>query len=154
MKRNSGFTLLELMIVVVVMAILAALAINSYSEQVRKSKRAEAVKSILQFQMSMEKYRAGCPTYADQASCRDRTVPADGDAVDTEDVPYPSIPDVAQNNYTYAVSGQSTTGYTITATKKASFADTKCGNFTMTVANSVSTKDVSVTGNKDYCWRN
>jgi type IV pilus assembly protein PilE len=153
MKRNRGFTLLELMIVVGVMAILAAIAINQYSEQVRKAKRAEAAKAILQFQMLMEKYRSTCPTYVDTAACRDRTVPADGDAADAEDVPYPSIPDVTQNNYTYALSGQGTTGYVITATKKASFKDTRCGNFIMTVAAGVSTKSMS-SGDTNYCWRN
>ncbi len=153
MKRNLGFTLLELMIVVAVMAILAALAINSYSEQVRKSKRAEAIKTLVQFQMLMEKYRGTCPTYVDTAACRDRSVPADGDAVDAVDVAYPSVPDVAQNNYTYLLSGQGATGYVITATKKASFSDSKCGNFIMTVNADTSTKTVS-SGDLNYCWRN
>ncbi len=42
MKKNLGFTLVELMIVVGVMGILAAIAIPQYDSYLRKSKRAEA----------------------------------------------------------------------------------------------------------------
>jgi type IV pilus assembly protein PilE len=154
MKRNRGFTLLELMVVVAVIAILAGLAFNSYSEQVRKAKRAEAIKNVLAFQMQMEKYRSGCPTYVDTTSCKDRSVPPDGDAADATDIAYPSIGDVAQNNYTYAITGTPTaTGYVITATRKSSFADPKCGNFIMTVNAGVATKSMS-SGDLNYCWRN
>jgi type IV pilus assembly protein PilE len=154
MKRNRGFTLLELMVVVVVMAILAALAINSYSEQVRRAKRAEAVKSLVQFQMLMEKYRSTCPTYVDTATCRDRSVPPDGDAADANDAAYPAVPNVTANNYTYAITGTPTaTQYVITATKKSSFADPKCGNFILTVDAGTTQKTVSA-GDPNYCWRN
>ena len=42
MKRNTGFTLLELMIVVAIVAILASVALPSYTEHMRKSRRADA----------------------------------------------------------------------------------------------------------------
>ena len=54
--------------------------------------------------------------------------------------------------YTITVPTNTGTGYTITATKQSSFTDPKCGNFTMAVANGVSTYDVT-SGDKDYCWR-
>jgi len=104
--------------------------------------------------MLMEKYRSTCPTYADTAACRDRSVPPDGDASDAGvDVAYPSIPAVAENNYTYALSGQSATGYVITATRKSTFSDPKCGNFVITVAAGAATKTMS-SGDTTYCWRN
>jgi type IV pilus assembly protein PilE len=148
-SRARGFTLLELMIVVAVMAILAVIAIGQYREQVRKGNRAEAVRGISELQMQLEKYRGYCPTYADQASCRDRN--GDGDAADTGEPAYPSA---TGSNYTFTVSGQSASGYTVTATRAGTMtSDPKCGNFVMTVANGVSTKSVSSPGTVPYCWR-
>jgi type IV pilus assembly protein PilE len=40
MKKNRGFTLIEMLIVMVVIGILAAIAIPSYQNQLRKSSRA------------------------------------------------------------------------------------------------------------------
>ena len=41
-RKNSGFSLIELMIVVVIVTILAAIAVPSYNSQIRKSRRTEA----------------------------------------------------------------------------------------------------------------
>jgi type IV pilus assembly protein PilE len=46
-KRIGGFTLTELMIVVVIASILLAVAIPSYTSQIRKSRRTEARTAIL-----------------------------------------------------------------------------------------------------------
>jgi prepilin-type N-terminal cleavage/methylation domain-containing protein len=42
MKNQNGFTLIEVMIVVVIVAILAAIAIPSYQDSIRKTRRADA----------------------------------------------------------------------------------------------------------------
>ncbi len=147
MNRTRGFTLLELMVVVAVVAILAGFAISSYSEQIRKGKRSEAAKAISELQLGLEKYRSYCPTYADQVSCRDRN--ADGDVIDAGEPPYPSA---TSPYYTVAISGQNATDYVITATKASSFTDPKCGNFTMTYASGVGTKGIS-SGDVNYCWK-
>ena len=63
MKRALGFTLIELMIVVLVIAVLASLAMSGYQKQVRKSRRAEARQAIADLALKQEKYRSNNATY-------------------------------------------------------------------------------------------
>jgi len=61
--RQTGFTLIEAMIVVAVIAILAALAYPSYKDYVRKSRRSDAISELLRLQLEQEKHRANNTTY-------------------------------------------------------------------------------------------
>lgn len=63
MKRLTGFTLIELMIVVAVMGIIAAIAYPSYTDSVRKSRRADAMQALLKLQLDQEKWRANHTSY-------------------------------------------------------------------------------------------
>lgn len=113
MRRDVvGFTLIELMIVVAVVAILAAIALPAYNEQVRKSRRSEAIAAVGQVQLAMERWRADNPTYANPSGA----------------ATYPTLP--ASPFYTYALGGQGPTAYTITATPAGAQAGDRCGNLT------------------------
>jgi len=61
MKRSSsrGFTLIELMIVVAVIGILAAVAYPSYQDSVRKSRRADGKTALLQAVQVAERFLPG-----------------------------------------------------------------------------------------------
>ena len=56
LKSQKAFTLLELMIVVAIVGILASIAIPSYQESVRKSRRADATGALYVFANSMERF--------------------------------------------------------------------------------------------------
>ena len=58
MKKIRGFTLIELMVVVIVIAILAAIAIPSYLNQTRKARRNAAKDILQQVALLEERYRA------------------------------------------------------------------------------------------------
>lgn len=69
---SKGFTLIELMIVVVVVAILAVVAYPTYSSQVRKTARKEAIGKMLEMAGAMERIRSQTMAYQD---IPDQTLP-------------------------------------------------------------------------------
>lgn len=123
--KSGGFTLIELMIVVAAIAILAMVALPSYKEQIQKSRRSDAVSAMGRFQLAMERWRADNPSYADSAP------------------PSPAYPGAAvptSSYYTFGLSGQGPTGYTVTATRKGAQSDDRCGTLTYTFAGDLSAK--------------
>jgi type IV pilus assembly protein PilE len=64
MRKTNGFTLIELMVVVAVIGILAAIALPSFAEQVRKAHRADAVNGLGDLQLRQERWRAEHPAFA------------------------------------------------------------------------------------------
>lgn len=109
MNKNRGFTLIELMIVVVVIAILTTIALPSYLTQVRKSRRVAVEGAMQAISLGQERVRADCATYAGAFG----TAPTGCTIFVTN--PY------TDGYYTLALTPTSPigTGYTITATAVA-----------------------------------
>jgi type IV pilus assembly protein PilE len=63
MRHARGFTLLELMIALVVIAVLAAIAVPQYEDYVMRGKIAEAVSNLSNTRVAMEKYYADNHSY-------------------------------------------------------------------------------------------
>lgn len=127
--RNKGFTLIELLVVIAIVGILAVIAIPGFTEQVAKSRRAEAIRGLGDLQLRQERWRSNHTTYGTYAQMGSPTVP----------------------NYTLSISGDSGTGYTATATRTGSQTGDRCGDFVLTVSNGVATKSLSGGSNTSNC---
>lgn len=56
MKQSSGFTLIELMITIAIIAILAAVALPAYNDYVQRAKLTEAFNGLNDFRVRMEQF--------------------------------------------------------------------------------------------------
>lgn len=128
LKRQHGFTLIELMITVAVIGILAAIAFPSYTEQIARGRRTEAQTVLLSGQQWMERFYSENYRY-DQNSA--------GTAVtDASQFPARVASTPAAAYYAITVSNSASsprTSYTITATRKTgtSMAADRCGDMTV-----------------------
>ena len=128
-EQERGFTLLELMITVAVIAILASVAYPSYTEYVAKSRRATTIGLLQQSQQWMERF------YTENYRYDQNTA---GTLV-TEASQFPAWFSVSPKPgdggavYDIAVTAGTRDSYTVTATRKAGTnkANDRCGNYTL-----------------------
>ncbi len=99
MYKNRGFTLIEIMVVVVIIGILAAIAIPNYADYVTRSRIPEAVSGLAGQRVRMEQYFQDNRTFV--GACTAGTV-----------APLPA----ATQNFTFACSNLAVSTYTVTAT--------------------------------------
>lgn len=95
-----GFTLVEMLFALALLGTLVMLALPSFTDSVRKSRRAEALDALMQIQLAQERYRANHPTYGTLAQLAIGATTPSG-------------------YYSLAVSSPTASGYTATATAVA-----------------------------------
>ena len=127
---DEGFTLLELLIVIVILGVLTGLAIPAYQAAVEKARGQEALRHLAAIRESMMRYYAVNGTYVGAVSATIILLDYDAGAAAGPSgggqVPY--------FGYTYSNLGQAT--YTITAVKASNPVDSisidQAGNITKT----------------------
>jgi len=141
MKPTRAFTLIELMIVLVVVAILASIAYPTYRAQVMRARRSDAKASLLDLAARMERYYSENNTYATATI-------ASGNGV-TDVLSNAASP---EGWYNLAITAQNATTFTVSATPQNAQAsdDTQCATFTYT---STGVKGINGgSGTVEQCW--
>lgn len=126
-RKPSGFTLIEVMIVVAIVAILAMIAYPSFADQMRKSRRTEAMADLQDAQLRLERWRVDHASFA-------------GSGV--------AIADTTHYDFEIAADAATPNKYSIQATPLSDQAKDSCGTLTLGRDGSAVTK-TPTTGN---CW--
>jgi type IV pilus assembly protein PilE len=139
MKQNQiGFTLIELMIAVAIIGILASIAIPSYQDSVKKSRRADAKSALLSLANAMERHFTETSSYCDVGGggsgvvvtdCGDATVKDTGVPNGTE-LGY-SIPTETASFYTVTINVVTPSSYTLKAAPAGAQVGDICGDLTL-----------------------
>ena len=130
--RNKGFTLIELMVVVAIIGILAAIAIPAYDDYKTKARRADATSMLMELAAMQEQFFMNNRRYTQNFT---ELGFADANTVDTH-----------SSYYQITITGTNF-DYVMTATAQGSqVGDSECGNF---ILDSNGNKSNS-TGND--CW--
>ncbi|KTD02209.1 type IV pilin protein [Fluoribacter gormanii] len=132
-KKKEGFSLIELVIALAIIAILVLISMPSYFNYVMRSRRTEGINALNSIQLEEEKYRGQNTTYGTLADVW-------GGVTSTEN-----------GYYSLSATNNTATGYTLTATAQGSQAnDTQngvsCSTLTLTV------NGLNTTRTPQACW--
>jgi prepilin-type N-terminal cleavage/methylation domain-containing protein len=117
-SSDGGFTLIEVVTVMAIIAILAAIAIPNYSEYILRGQRSEAKGQLLQAAQWMERFRTENNRY-------DQTLVGGANALPAG---FAQSPATGTARYNIALSTLAANNYVLTATRVDTDA---CGNFTL-----------------------
>jgi type IV pilus assembly protein PilE len=138
--RGQGFTLIELMIVVLIIGVLAAIAWPQYTQYVLDSNRSTCAAKLVELSNHMERYFTENQSYRDSSN----NAPDVTDFLSSDSCP----PDTSNPAYTLSIATNSDTEYTLTATAQGRQTSDDCGDLSLD-----ETGDKGATGGTvNQCW--
>lgn len=137
-KGQRGFTLIELMIVVAVVAILSAIAYPSYAEYIRRGQRSDARTGLLQAQQWLERSSTATGVYP---TALPSALTWSGDASKTYTIGFKA--------------GNTNAAFTLIATRRAGTgqANDRCGDYTLTNTGVQGNDNLASGTLSTDCWR-
>ncbi|MDH0291951.1 type IV pilin protein [Pseudomonas sp. GD04087] len=141
-SRPSGFTLIEMMVVLCILALLAGIAIPTYRQYVLRANRSEAQTLLRDAAAQQERYLAQYSKYTDTPAKLAFTYPlaSDGKRYSTRQLYQLAIEYVDGNTRSYRLSAMR---------HGVQQSDSECGDFTLDHQGQRGTSAGSV----DSCWR-
>lgn len=149
-RAQGGFTMMEMLIVVAIMGILAAISYPSYVQSVAKGKRAEARGALLEVAQYMQRFYSQNDRY-DQSNAATPVATVIPSALAV--VPKGSAAGAQNYNISFVAGSLTATGFQLQAVPVNSMANDMCGTL---LINQVGQKTVSGATNSQTatsCWK-
>jgi type IV pilus assembly protein PilE len=110
-----GFTLIEMLVAMAVLALLAAIALPAYNENVARGRRSDMQTKLMEDAQYLQRYYSANATYATASS-----------------LPASQAPSFGAANYTITIATQSASDFKLLAarTPGGAMANDRCGDFT------------------------
>ena len=138
--RQAGFSLVELLVVLVIMGVISALALPGYTRYVQRGNRTEVMTALLEAQHFMERYYSANGQYLSPAN-----------AVPMLPQRLQGIPSQGTVRYQLSVREATANSYLLQAVPEGSMADDVCGSLTI---NQTGLRGVlNSTNSVSECWR-
>jgi type IV pilus assembly protein PilE len=135
MRKTTGFTLIEILVVVIIIGLIAAFAIPSYTSYVVRANRTQAQIGLYDLATRMENYYN-----ENNYSYAGATVTGIGGQTTTND-----------NNYRFDITNLSASTYTLEAIpQNAQANDSECGSYML---DQLGQKTVSGSASAQTCWQ-
>lgn len=144
--KQRGVTLIELVVVIMIVGVLAAVAIPSYRAYVIRSQRSDAKDALLALATQQEKFYLQCNTYATTIAGAPNCAAFELQAADASENGW----------YDLVIDDADATSYTLSATAAAGgnqAQDTECEVFRVTDRGIRTADDSGGTDNTEECWR-
>jgi type IV pilus assembly protein PilE len=125
-KKQQGFTLIELMIAVAIAGTLASIAYPSYAKYIQKAKRAQAQAALMSMASAMEQWRV--ENNNNYLGAKDATT--EKILIFANSVPT----DGGTKTYTLSIPALNQTSYTLMATPEGAQLNDECGSLTLNSA--------------------
>ena len=156
---TRGFTLIELMIVVVIIGVLATIAYPSYQNWTTQTRRSDAYTSLSQLANDLEKFYSECSAYTSDITSANRSCTAPA-GPPPGSLGKGATGNLSPNQYyqmsiATAGAGVPAGGYLITATARGQQAakDSTCNTISLDNTGAKSAKNSSSAATTALCWK-
>lgn len=139
LKRIRGFSLMEVLAAMAILAVLTAIAIPNYTAYIARGNRAEARGALLEATNWMERWRTERGRYDDPANVNNPP----------PTFPWAQVPRTGTAKYTVAIAATAAT-YAITATATGPMAGDACT--TLTINQTGQRTFTGASGSQEICW--